>query len=32
MTSHSGSKLRAQPWWDNSENPDMTVLYLERLS
>ena len=30
MTAHNGSKLRSQAWWDNSENPDMTVLYLER--
>jgi dihydroxy-acid dehydratase len=22
--------LRSQAWWDNSENPDMTALYLER--
>ena len=30
MTSQNGPKLRSQAWWDNSENPDMTVLYLER--
>ena len=30
MTPHDGSKLRSQAWWDNSENPDMTALYLER--
>lgn len=23
-------KLRSQAWWDNSANPDMTALYLER--
>lgn len=23
-------KLRSQAWWDNSENPGMTALYLER--
>src|SRR5215471_9142293 len=30
MTSQNGPKLRSQAWWDNSENPDMTALYLER--
>jgi Dihydroxyacid dehydratase/phosphogluconate dehydratase len=25
-----GRRLRSQLWWDNSENPDMTALYLER--
>jgi len=30
MTPHNGSKLRGQAWWDNSENPDLTALYLER--
>src|SRR5262245_56887503 len=30
MTSHNGTRLRSQAWWDNSENPDMTALYLER--
>jgi dihydroxy-acid dehydratase len=31
MTPHNGSKLRGQAWWDNSEKPAMTALYLERL-
>lgn len=26
----SGIKLRSQAWWDNSANPGMTALYLER--
>src|SRR5262252_3875306 len=31
MASKNGKKtLRSQAWWDNSENPDMTALYLER--
>ena len=30
MTPHNGTRLRSQAWWDNSENPDMTALYLER--
>src|SRR5262252_2245963 len=30
MRSQNGPKLRSQAWWDNSENPDMTALYLER--
>src|SRR5215468_958297 len=34
MTSKNGKNgkktLRSQAWWDNSENPDMTALYLER--
>ena len=30
MPPHNGTKLRSQAWWDNSENPDMTALYLER--
>jgi dihydroxy-acid dehydratase len=25
-----GMKLRSRAWWDNSANPDMTALYLER--
>ncbi|HWK50371.1 MAG TPA: dihydroxy-acid dehydratase, partial [Steroidobacter sp.] len=25
-----GRRLRSQLWWDNSQNPDMTALYLER--
>jgi dihydroxy-acid dehydratase len=27
---HGKIKLRSQAWWDNSEHPDMTALYLER--
>jgi dihydroxy-acid dehydratase len=30
MTSNNRPKLRSQAWWDNSDNPDMTALYLER--
>src|SRR5215468_2702685 len=31
MTSKNNKrKLRSQAWWDNSANPDMTALYLER--
>jgi dihydroxy-acid dehydratase len=30
MTPSSRPKLRSQAWWDNSDNPDMTALYLER--
>ena len=30
MTPHNGSTLRGQAWWDNSENPGMIALYLER--
>jgi dihydroxy-acid dehydratase len=31
MTSKNGErKLRSQAWWDNSDNPEMTALYLER--
>src|SRR5262249_52019262 len=31
MTSKNNKrKLRSQAWWDNSEHPDMTALYLER--
>jgi dihydroxy-acid dehydratase len=31
MTSKSKRrKLRSQAWWDNSSNPEMTALYLER--
>jgi dihydroxy-acid dehydratase len=26
----AGRQLRSQLWWDNSANPDMTALYLER--
>ncbi|MBS2029756.1 MAG: dihydroxy-acid dehydratase family protein [Deltaproteobacteria bacterium] len=28
--SDSKKTLRSQAWWDNSENPEMTALYLER--
>jgi xylonate dehydratase len=27
---HPPRKLRSQAWWDNSDHPDMTALYLER--
>src|SRR5262250_1692766 len=31
MTSRNNKRtLRSQAWWNNSENPDMTALYLER--
>jgi dihydroxy-acid dehydratase len=30
MTANNRPKLRSQAWWDNSDNPDMTALYLER--
>src|SRR6516162_7543028 len=30
MTPNNRPKLRSQAWWDNSDNPDMTALYLER--
>ena len=30
MTESKGIKLRSQAWWNNSANPDMTALYLER--
>jgi hypothetical protein len=30
MASKNSKKtLRSQAWWDNSENPEMTALYLE---
>ena len=29
-TPDSKKPLRSQSWWDNSENPEMTALYLER--
>lgn len=29
-TSSQKPKLRSQAWWDNSANPEMTALYLER--
>jgi dihydroxy-acid dehydratase len=27
---HIGRQLRSQAWWDNSDHPEMTALYLER--
>ena len=30
MTTTKPRTLRSQAWWDNSENPGMTALYLER--
>jgi dihydroxy-acid dehydratase len=30
MAPDNRPKLRSQAWWDNSANPDMTALYLER--
>ena len=31
MASKNGKrKLRSQAWWDNSDHPEMTALYLER--
>jgi dihydroxy-acid dehydratase len=31
MSANQGRfKLRSQAWWDNSDHPDMTALYLER--
>ena len=29
-TNSQKPKLRSQAWWDNSANPEMTALYLER--
>ncbi len=30
MSSEDGKRLRSQDWFDNSGNPDMTALYVER--